>query len=190
MESTFDLRNGKTLNKKVISFDGTLLSESFLKPLFGIYNKYRGFLDSKMIQMSNMSYKKIDVSEISDNIKLKLTNKRAMFIFLEETIIEYPTKDNPIQTPKTRINYRHHRIYSDKDIRYLQSKGNNKGLDNLIRNSKTSLDVNRFSTYYIVDGFYVNGASNGMASGKTLRDYINVKYDENTVVKDIIYNEL
>jgi hypothetical protein len=24
METTFDLRNGKTLNKKVISFDGTL----------------------------------------------------------------------------------------------------------------------------------------------------------------------
>jgi hypothetical protein len=190
MESTFDLRNGETLNKKVISFDDTLLSESFLKPLFGIYDKYRGFLGSKMIQLPNMSYKEIDTSTISDNIKLKLTNKRAMFIFVEETIIEYPTKDNSIQKPKTKIKYYFHRIYSDKDIKYLQSKGNNKGLDNLIRNSKTSLDSNRFSTYYTVDGFYVNGASNGMSVGKTLRDYINIKYDENTVVKNIIYSEI
>lgn len=44
MEQTFNLRNGKTLNRKTISYDGTLLSESNLKPLFGIYDKARSFL--------------------------------------------------------------------------------------------------------------------------------------------------
>jgi hypothetical protein len=46
----------KNTQKKVISFDGTLLSESFLKPLFGIYDKYKvgiGIKAKRKIQRKN-----------------------------------------------------------------------------------------------------------------------------------------
>lgn len=190
---TFDLRNGKTLNKKTISFDGTLLEESTLKPLFGLYDKYRGYISSK-IENSEKNQVKIDLSDIRDNIKLNLNNKRALFILVEENIIIYPIKDNN-QTPKTKLRYYFHRVYSNKEIKEFENstayKKTRIGLTNEIKNKHTSLDDNRFSTYYIIDGFYQRGASNGMPTGKTLRDYINQKgYEENIVVKDIIFNEV
>jgi hypothetical protein len=75
METTFDLRNGKTLNKKkVISFDGTL-SESFLKPLFHIYDKYKVGIGIK--GKSGKFKEKIRYINYFDN-KTKLTNKRSV----------------------------------------------------------------------------------------------------------------
>jgi len=190
---TFDFRNGKTLNRKTISFDGTLLAESTLKPLFGLYDKYRGSLGFKMEAAENKQVK-IDLSTISNDVKLSLTNKRALFILVEETIVAYPLKDNPV-TPKTKLRYYFHRVYSDKEIKEFENspayKRTGKGLSNLITNQHTSLDDNRFPTYYIIDGFYQNGASNGMPAGKALRDYINKpRYEENVVVKDIIFSEV
>jgi len=190
---TFDFRNGKTLNRKTISFDGTLLAESTLKPLFGLYDKYRGSLGFKMEAAENKQVK-IDLSTISNDVKLSLTNKRALFILVEETIVAYPLKDNPV-TPKTKLRYYFHRVYSDKEIKEFENspayKKTGRGLSNLITNQHTSLDDNRFPTYYIIDGFYQNGASNGMPAGKALRDYINKpRYEENVVVKDIIFSEV
>jgi hypothetical protein len=190
---TFDFRNGKTLNRKTISFDGTLLAESNLKPLFGLYDKYRGSLGFKMETAENKQVK-IDLSTISNDVKLALTNKRALFILVEETIVAYPLKDNT-GTPKTKLRYYFHRVYSDKEIKEFENspayKRTGKGLSNLIQNQHTSLDDNRFPTYYIIDGFYQNGASNGMPAGKSLRDYINKpRYEENIVVKDIIFSEI
>jgi len=199
MTMTFDFRNGKTLNRKTISFDGTLLAESTLKPLFGLYDKYRGSLGFKMEEAENKQVK-IDLSTISNDVKLTLTNKRALFILVEETIVAYPLKDNPIQTPKTKLRYYFHRVYSDKEIKEFENspayKRTGKGLSNLIKNQHTSLDDNRFPTYYIIDGFYQNGASNGMPAGKTLKDYMynDDEYysniNENVVVKDIIFSEV
>jgi len=193
MTMTFDFRNGKTLNRKTISFDGTLLAESTLKPLFGLYDKYRGSLGFKMEAAENKQVK-IDLSTISNDVKLSLTNKRALFILVEETIVAYPLKDNPV-TPKTKLRYYFHRVYSDKEIKEFENspayKKTGRGLSNLITNQHTSLDDNRFPTYYIIDGFYQNGASNGMPAGKALRDYINKpRYEENVVVKDIIFSEV
>lgn len=43
----------------------------------------------------------------------------------------------------------------------------------------------------IIDGFYLNGASNGMPDGESLQDYINKPgYEDNIVVKDIIFSEV
>ena len=194
MTMTFDLREGKTLNRKTISFDGTLLAESTLKPLFGLYDKYRGYLGIKMEEAENKQVK-IDLSTIPNNVKLALSNKRSLFILVEETIVSYPFKDNPIQTPKTKLRYYFHRVYSDKEIKEFENstayKKTGKGLSNEIKNQQTSLKDNRFPTYYIIDGFYLNGASNGMPDGKSLQDYINKPgYEDNIVVKDIIFSEV
>ena len=120
MTMKFDLREGKTLNRKTISFDGTLLAESTLKPLFGLYDKYRGYLSIKMEEAENKQVK-IDLSTIPNNVKLALSNKRSLFILVEETIVSYPFKDNPIQTPKTKLRYYFHRVYSDKEIKEFEN---------------------------------------------------------------------
>jgi hypothetical protein len=186
METTFDLRNGKTLNKKVISFDGTLLSESFLKPLFGIYDKYKVGIGIKAGKAEN-SNKKLDISTISDNVKLKLTNKRSVFILVEETIIYYPTKENselnPEISPINITKYYFQRIWSDKHITLFQSKGKN--IDNLIRNRHT-VDNHGFTDYRDIDGFYIDASIYGMIGVK----YTNMKWDGNAIVKDIIFNEV
>ena len=62
---TFDLRNGKTLNKKTISFDGTLLTESTLKPLFGLYDKsLRDYINKKGYE-ENIVVKDIIFNELN-----------------------------------------------------------------------------------------------------------------------------
>ena len=165
MTMTFDFRNGKPLNRKTISFDGTLLAESTLKPLFGLYDKYRGYLGFKMEEAENKQVK-IDLSNISNDVKLTLTNKRALFILVEETIVAYPLKDNPIQTPKTKLRYYFHRVYSDKEIKEFENspayKRTGKGLSNLIKNQHnvyqilvTDNDLDVGQTYGDLNGSFI-----------------------------------
>jgi hypothetical protein len=54
-----------------------LLSESFLKPLFGIYDKYKVGIGIK--GKSGKFKEKIRYINYFDNVKLKLTNKRSVF---------------------------------------------------------------------------------------------------------------
>jgi hypothetical protein len=62
METTFDLRNGKHSIRKVISFDGTFI-RIFLKPLFGIYDKYKVGIELK--REKRKIQRKLDISTIS-----------------------------------------------------------------------------------------------------------------------------
>jgi hypothetical protein len=65
----------KTLNKKVISFDGTFI-RIFLKPIWYIYDKYsRNWIKGK----SGKFKEKLDISTISDNVKLKLTKRSVLY---------------------------------------------------------------------------------------------------------------
>jgi hypothetical protein len=192
MEKTFDLRNGKTLNRKSVSFDGTLLSESTLVPLFGV--KARFFLGG-LSENSEYSKVKIDLSVIPDSMKLSLTNKRLCYIFVEETVTNYSSKSD---STTTFFRYNFHRIYNDNDIIKIQRCGNNMDFDNLIRNEVTKLSDNKFITYYIVNGFYTSGAVNHLAKGDTLGLVIDKpygrfntdRYTSEIVVESINYIEM